>query len=278
MIISLSGKKQSGKDTIASLLNSIMVENSPNRIISDYFKVKRFAGTLKKVVSDIISIPLEDLESEAVKNSILGEEWWYYENNNGIYPYLENKHLSEVELKEKFNEYKLVKLTPRIVLQLLGTECGRKIIHPNIWINSTLADYNLNENWIITDTRFPNEVQGIRRKTEKSVLINIIRLKTSEEWFESFKHMMTINKTPNLYTNDSWSTEKISIETFIDRFEKAESYFFGKEYYDFKETLLHESENALNSFEDWDYQIYNDGSLEDLKTKLKDILIKEKII
>ena len=37
--------------------------------------------------------------------------------------------------------WNLVKLTPRKLLQLLGTDCGRDIIHPNIWVNALFADY-----------------------------------------------------------------------------------------------------------------------------------------
>ena len=35
-----------------------------------------------------------------------------------------------------------IKLTPRLILQLLGTDCGRDIIHPNIWVNSTMMAYD----------------------------------------------------------------------------------------------------------------------------------------
>ena len=288
MIISLSGKKQSGKDTVATLINGIILSNLYNEGINginykdyaneNYFKVKRFAGSLKKIISAILNISLEDLESEKVKNSFLGEEWWYYGVDNTKYPYLDYKDFSEDQLKSQFGEYNLVKLTPRLFLQLLGTEGGRKVIHPDIWVNSTLSEYNSNKKWLITDTRFPNEINGIKRKAEKSIFINVVRLKTYKEWYEDLKSIMTISRIPNLFTNYTWETEKVRIEAFMERFERAECCVFTKEYYDFKNTFLHESENALNSFKDWDYQIYNDGSIGDLIDKVRKILITEKII
>ncbi len=60
-------------------------------------------------------------------------------------------------------------------MQLLGTECGRTIIHPNIWINAVMSKYKADENpnWIITDVRFPNELLAIKER--KGIIINVIR-------------------------------------------------------------------------------------------------------
>jgi hypothetical protein len=47
-------------------------------------------------------------------------------------------------------------------MQLIGTDCGRDIIHPNIWLNATMEKYVPGKsNWVLTDTRFPNEGSGI---------------------------------------------------------------------------------------------------------------------
>ena len=34
-----------------------------------------------------------------------------------------------------------LKFTPRLLLQLLGTDAGRNIVHPNIWVNALMSDY-----------------------------------------------------------------------------------------------------------------------------------------
>ena len=135
-------------------------------------------------------------------------------------------------------------------MQLLGTECGRQIIHPNIWVNATFADYkekikelsgystgidgefelskyNNYPSWIITDVRFPNEAKAIKDKG--GILIRCER---------------------------TYYTEDKRYKIGFDPFEKE-----------------HPSETALDSYKDWDYVIKNDGSLEDLLTKVKDIVL-----
>jgi hypothetical protein len=51
--------------------------------------------------------------------------------------------------------------TPRLALQLMGTEAGRNVFHPDLWVISLLAR-NQNKNVIITDVRFKNEVTAVR--------------------------------------------------------------------------------------------------------------------
>ena len=103
---------------------------------------------------------------------------------------LEDREFKEKELGEEWDG-----LTPRKLLQLLGTEAGRHIIHPNIWVNALFADYVCDDcgqqecptdeedtgqmihrsfpDWIITDVRFPNEAQAI--KDRGGILIRINR-------------------------------------------------------------------------------------------------------
>lgn len=52
--------------------------------------------------------------------------------------------------------------SPREIMQTLGTEWGRHMIHPDIWVNAwkrTLPDA---ENIVVDDCRFDNEVEIIR--------------------------------------------------------------------------------------------------------------------
>jgi len=113
----------------------------------------------------------------------------------------------------------IVKLTPRKLLQLLGTEAGRNIIHPNIWVNALFASYLKDSNWVVTDVRFPNEAQAI--KDRGGITIRVTRPGTA--------------------------------------------------------TGNHPSEIALDDAK-FKYEIINDGSMEELVKKVKEILIKEKLI
>jgi hypothetical protein len=54
-------------------------------------------------------------------------------------------------------------LTPRLVLQLWGTEVCRKSFHDDIWIASLEARLrNSKDNIVISDCRFPNEIKSIK--------------------------------------------------------------------------------------------------------------------
>ena len=120
-LIGLVGKIQSGKDLIGEML--IYIEQVKNPTYADYttflnfpyneVKIKKYADKLKEVVAIIIGCTRKDLEDETFKNTPLPEQW------------------------DNFD----VKLTPRKFLQILGTEVGREMIHPNLWVNSLFNDY-----------------------------------------------------------------------------------------------------------------------------------------
>ena len=62
-------------------------------------------------------------------------------------------------------------MTPRKMLQQVGTDLFRNQLHPNTWVNATFANYHDN-NWIITDVRFPNELEAIKKHNGITIRIN----------------------------------------------------------------------------------------------------------
>jgi hypothetical protein len=88
----------------------------------------------------LIGCTREQLEDREFKEQELGEEWWYYDLYKEHFPYIETKAGNPDSWHERVKD-RVVKLTPRKLLQLLGTEAGRDIIHPNIWVNALFADY-----------------------------------------------------------------------------------------------------------------------------------------
>jgi hypothetical protein len=86
----------------------------------------------------------------------------------------------------KNSDYILVKtihkrMTYREFLQRLGTEAMRDGLHTNAWVNALFADYRLwsdgskdwYPNWIITDMRFPNEMDAVKER--KGITIKVVR-------------------------------------------------------------------------------------------------------
>lgn len=56
-------------------------------------------------------------------------------------------------------------LSPREIMQRLGTEVGRSI-HPEVWTRAALRtiDRSPTVSWVVTDCRFPNEAAAIRSR------------------------------------------------------------------------------------------------------------------
>ena len=53
------------------------------------------------------------------------------------------------------------KFTPRLALQLMGTEAGRNVFHTNLWTASLLKRAMGRTQTVVTDVRFKNEIKAI---------------------------------------------------------------------------------------------------------------------
>lgn len=62
--------------------------------------------------------------------------------------------------------------TPRLALQLMGTEAGRDVFHKDLWVIS-LLHRNQNKNTVITDVRFKNEIDLIRKN--RGIVVRVQR-------------------------------------------------------------------------------------------------------
>ena len=192
MIIAINGRIGSGKDTVGRLIQYLLwkkrveaggmmlhytikdflSEDFPSDILSTW-QIKKFADKLKDMVCVLLNCTMENLENREFKEQPLGEEWWKIVPSKEVF-YHSHKYYEGVDYlqyKEDYeknkNNFKIIKTTPRLLMQLLGTDCGRNIIHPNIWVNSLMSEYDScfedgkvkywgEGNWIITDMRFPN--------------------------------------------------------------------------------------------------------------------------
>jgi hypothetical protein len=198
MIIGISGKMHSGKDTVGNIIEMLAATNDP----TVNWEIKKYAGKLKEIACILTGCTLEQLEDQEFKKKALSREW--------CYP-------TEWQGKEHW-----VEMTTRELLQKLGTEAMRNGLHENVWVNALYADYT-NQNWIITDMRFPNEFDAVKSRGGITIRVNRVR--------------------------------------YISTHSEGE----------------HESERALDDHK-FDYVIYNNGSMSDLITKVREILTQNKII
>jgi hypothetical protein len=287
MIIGISGKIGSGKDTVGQIIQYLVYRNAYKLdIIADISKenfeiykasfvtikesswqVKKFASKLKDIVCLLIGCTREQLEDNNFKNAELGEDWVRYAYAIGHGDKNGQRTMWDITCtKEKYEQERIANwqtaykqaINPRYLLQLLGTEACREVIHQDIWVNALFADYkgtqythideqcprqgvtevteqdelmygsikSTHPNWIITDMRFPNELEAVKARNGITIRIN-----------------------RNFYTG-------------VNNHLAAQQ---------------HESEIALDNAT-FDYIISNDGIIEELIDKVKQVLILEKII
>lgn len=266
MIIGISGKKGAGKDLAADLINEILQERKSIQFIR-----KKFADKLKDIVCLILGCTREQLEDRDYKEKELGPEWnrymVKYKNSTYIFSTLEEQENFINSTTGSIISW-VEKLTPRLLLQLLGTECGKEIIHPKIWVNSLISSQY--PNWLITDVRFPDEVDCIKQK--QGIVIRINRHFDIIRYEEAVKEFHKGSSVFILYPDNSEALIE-DLDT-LDYYLKDSLVKFGFE----RNFDTHKSETSLDDYTNFDYVIENDGSIEDLKTKLENILVELKLI
>ena len=128
MIIGLVGFIGAGKGTVADLL----VERHA-------FIKESFANSVKDACAVIFGWNRGLLEGDSLESRAWREqkdEWW----------------------SEKLGR----EFSPRLALQLMGTEAGRDVFHPDLWVHTVLRRCKPSQYYVIADVRFPNEIKAIR--------------------------------------------------------------------------------------------------------------------
>jgi hypothetical protein len=148
MIVGLVGFIGAGKGTVADLL----VDRH------DFFK-ESYANSVKDACATIFGWNRNMLEGDTPGSRAWREQddkWW----------------------SEKLGK----SFSPRLALQLMGTEAGRDIFHPDLWVHTVMrrceqAPWN---NYVIADVRFPNEIKAIRDSGGRVVRV---RRGDDPEWY-----------------------------------------------------------------------------------------------
>jgi hypothetical protein len=148
MIVGLVGFIGSGKNTVA------------NHLVQKYgYTQDSFAHSLKDACSVIFNWPRELLEGDTEESRVWRERvdhWW----------------------SEKLN---IPNFTPRYAMQHLGTNTIREHFHKDLWTLSLEHRLSNNNNIVISDARFPNEIDLIRKQ---GGIILFIDSGTRPEWYD----------------------------------------------------------------------------------------------
>lgn len=225
MLIAISGRKHHGKSSIATMIRAIDslstgVPNHNNFILQPWehvlynrevppgrFMLKKFADTLKDMTCLLLRCTRKQLEDSIFKETPLGPEWnkysvdFFIENCEKCFE--EGKIFATLAEAEAYKqdienwvinhkgfdldhiEINEIKMTPRLILQLIGTEFGRDLIHPNIWVNNLFINYSKHSDWIIDDLRFKNEAVAIKERGGKIIRIVNPNVDSSNETHRS---------------------------------------------------------------------------------------------
>jgi hypothetical protein len=153
MIIGIVGFAGSGKGTVADIL----VDQH------DFIKIS-FADAVKDATSAIFGWPRRLLEGDT------NDSRQFRETDDDFW---------SARIGRDF--------TPRLAMQLMGTEAGREVFHQNLWIDVVERKIKyrraqeVQDRFVIPDVRFPNEIEAIRRWG--GFVVRILRGK-EPEWYE----------------------------------------------------------------------------------------------
>jgi hypothetical protein len=166
MLVGLVGFIGAGKGSVADIL----VERHG-------FAKESFANSLKDACSAIFGWDRELLEGSTAESRLWRETpdaWW----------------------STKFGK----PFSPRLALQLMGTEAGRGVFHPDLWVHTVLrrCENNPNVNYAIADVRFPNEINAIKASGGKIVRV---RRGPDQLWYDCAFKQNTTNE------DDLWVLE-----------------------------------------------------------------------
>jgi len=260
MIIGISGKIGSGKDTIADIIKHLddIAYPAVSTITKHNWKVVKFADAVKDIVCIITGCTREQLEDADFKNSYLPTSW--INDPDDVY----------------YTDILNTEYTYRNLLQIIGTNLFRNRIHKDVWVNALFSKYTAEAaapgdvpyyyvygncimeceregnyfritngevemskpeselialgakkvayipNWIITDVRFGNEVEAVKARGGTLIRVNRKR-------YVEYKGQMV----------------------------EAED--------------MHPSECSLDFYKSFDYTIDNNGTLEELKEEVTKI-------
>lgn len=307
-LIGISGRSGGGKDLVASIIEYLTGYEGPQTFEEWHetignpwpkWNIKKYADALKDILCILIGCTRRDLEDRTFKESELGPEWdhWeWYETNDRKQKLSMDKPVPSGSIRE----LRFSKMTPRKLMQKLGTECGRQMIHPNIWVNALFSTYK---------ERAPKKFEGDTNWLSDGGYMHTRCLKCKER-FMGYKRQMICNEC--IDANSPWFPHWIISDVrfplnegggvsdrgginigvkrkFSLRFpEYAHLEIQEKPYEipialqheneDLYKALTHESEELMGDFEWCDYTIVNDGTLIELVEAVRAILEKEEIL
>lgn len=206
------------------------------------------AGSGKDTVADMICKKYENWKemafADALKDAVSVLFGW---DRNMVYGKDGNLRKKREEV-DKFwaKELGIDNFTPRVALQMIGTDVFRNHFNDKFWLICLKKKIKDNiGHTVITDVRFPNEMEMIREMGGQ--IIQVIRGELPQWYKEAEEINIKMKELP--YLNKNLLIEQSS-----------------------KLSDIHPSEYSLAGLIDADYVIHNDGSLSDLEKSVEKMM------
>ena len=205
VIIAICGFQGAGKDTFA------------NYLVSKYdFTKFSFAAATKDILADMFGWDRSLLEGDTIESRTFRETidpWWA-------------------------QKLQIENLTPRKVLQMIGTDLFRKHFNYEIWVHIVekkiinCLKINPEQRIIISDCRFPNEIAMLKNFGTKIIHIQ----RNLPEWFNRYKKGEDCEQVSKLHLSETaWIREEFDYEITnnfedIEQFESYINIFINQKY------------------------------------------------
>lgn len=206
ILIGIGGKKGSGKDTLATMIDYILTVGVSNAKFNDYFvKIKNankvriiaFADKPKELISEMFNIPINyfydrdkkdsyySIKTGKIYNKITADSNYKIVELDSLIKYglsyflrKYDNNTNPIGFNKTNKDFIVIKI--RTLIQYVASEVFRKYIDENVWVNFANNKVNeiLKENdfAIISDVRLPNESKYILNKLDtKNVIIKVVR-------------------------------------------------------------------------------------------------------
>jgi hypothetical protein len=257
MLIGVAGQMQSGKDTVAKIIQSLDCWYNQkfkrtndysdytdiefvklalsNRDLSDLvtyyssWEKKAFADKLKEVLSVLFNCTIEELHDINFKNSPLPDIW--QTNTDNI-------------------------LTYRHAHQIIGTELFRDRWNKNTWVNATLNDYKMIENGEYPEGNYSNRC-SLCEKIE----------------FNTDKYCRICRKCWITSQYPDWIIADCRFLNEIEAIKERGGYVIKIER-DMGVNHTHPSEIEQNEYNNYDFVIDNNGTINYLVVQIKTVLLE----
>lgn len=275
MIIGISGKIGSGKDTVGKIIQVLCFlekinikysyaafEHNLNKNFNgdNYYgewHIKKFAKKLKQIVVLLTACTLEQLEDQDFKNRSLGPEW---EQDYRYTTYGELSDADKLRVGHNMPDDHKVAIaekwipTYRWLLQQLGTEAIRDTIHTNAWVNALFADH---------------KPLGLNHEIYKSIED---KNNLPNEAFSYPNWIITDMRFPNELKAIQ---DRKGITLRINRWDLSRGTIQQQK--EWSKVNAHFSETALDEAQ-FDFTIENDGTMQELVEKVRLMLLDAKIL